>query len=67
MAKLVDVNGLKAVVQKINADTKDIRTLLAGKADGVHEHTAADVKFGDGKNRYDFKNYVDNKVDKYNK
>lgn len=24
-------------------------------------------KFGDGKNRYDFKNYVDNKVDKYNK
>ena len=50
MAKLVDVNGLKAVVQKINADTKDIRTLLAGKADGVHEHTAADVKFEDGKN-----------------
>ena len=50
MAKLVDVNGLKAVVQKINADTKDIRTLLAGKADGVHEHTAANVKFEDGKN-----------------
>ena len=50
MAKLVDVNGLKAVVQKINADTKDIRTLLAGKADGVHDHTAADVKFEDGKN-----------------
>ena len=50
MAKLVDVNGLKAVVQKINADTKDIRTLLAGKADGVHEHTATDVKFEDGKN-----------------
>ena len=50
MAKLVDVNGLKAVVQKINADTKDIRTLLAGKAEGVHEHTAADVKFEDGKN-----------------
>ena len=50
MAKLIDVNGLKAVVQKINADTKDIRTLLAGKADGVHEHTAADVKFEDGKN-----------------
>ena len=50
MAKLVDVNGLKAVVQKINADTKNIRTLLAGKADGVHEHTAADVKFEDGKN-----------------
>ena len=24
-------------------------------------------KFGDGKNRYDFKDYVDNKVDKYNK
>ena len=50
MAKLVDVNGLKAVVQKINADTKDIRALLAGKANGVHEHTAADVKFEDGKN-----------------
>ena len=50
MAKLVDVNGLKAVLQKINADTKNIRTLLAGKADGVHEHIAADVKFGDGKN-----------------
>ena len=50
MAKLVDVNGLKAVVQKINADTKDIRTLLAGKADSIHEHTAADVKFEDGKN-----------------
>ena len=50
MAKLIDVNGLKAVVQKINADTKDIRVLLAGKADGVHEHTAADVKFEDGKN-----------------
>ena len=50
MAKLVDVNGLKAVVQKINADTKDIRTLLAGKAEGVHEHTATDVKFEDGKN-----------------
>ena len=50
MAKLIDVNGLKAVVQKINADTKDIRTLLAGKADGVHEHTAANIKFDDGKN-----------------
>lgn len=50
MAKLIDVNGLKAVVQKINADTKDIRTLLAGKADAVHEHVAADVKFDDGKN-----------------
>ena len=50
MAKLVDVNGLKAVVQKINADTKDIRTLLAGKADSIHEHTAADVKFEDDKN-----------------
>ena len=24
-------------------------------------------KFGDGKSRYDFKDYVDNKVDKYNK
>ena len=50
MTKLVDVNGLRAVVQKINADTKDIRTLLAGKADGVHEHTAANIKFDDGKN-----------------
>ena len=50
MAKLVDVNGLKAVVQKINADTKDIRTLLAGKADATHEHVATDVKFDDGKN-----------------
>lgn len=50
MAKLIDVNGLKAVVQKINADTKDIRTLLAGKADAAHEHVAADVKFDDGKN-----------------
>ena len=50
MTKLIDVNGLRAVVQKINADTKDIRTLLAGKADGVHEHTAANIKFDDGKN-----------------
>ena len=50
MAKLIDVNGLKAVVQKINADTKDIRVLLAGKADVAHEHVAADVKFEDGKN-----------------
>ena len=50
MAKLIDVNGLKAVVQKINADTKDIRTLLAGKADAAHEHVAANVKFDDGKN-----------------
>lgn len=49
MAKLVDVNGLKAVVQKINADTKDIRTLLAGKADGVHEHAPESIKFSDGK------------------
>ena len=24
-------------------------------------------KFGDGKNRYDFKDYVDDKADKYNK
>ena len=50
MTKLVDVNGLRAVVQKINADTKDIRTLLAGKADATHEHVATDVKFDDGKN-----------------
>lgn len=50
MAKLIDVNGLKAVVQKINADTKDIRVLLAGKADVAHEHAAVDVKFDDGKN-----------------
>lgn len=50
MAKLIDVNGLKAVVQKINADTKDIRALIAGKADAVHEHAAANVKFDDGKN-----------------
>lgn len=50
MAKLIDVNGLKAVVQKINADTKDIRVLLAGKADVAHEHAAVNVKFDDGKN-----------------
>ena len=50
MTKLVDVNGLRAVVQKINADTKDIRTLLAGKADAAHEHVATNVKFDDGKN-----------------
>ena len=50
MAKLIDVNGLRAVVQKINADTKDIRVLLAGKADVAHEHAAVDVKFDDGKN-----------------
>ena len=49
MAKLVDVNGLRAVVQKINADTKDIRTLLEGKADGVHEHAPESIKFSDGK------------------
>ena len=49
MAKLVDVNGLKAVVQKINADTKDIRTLLAGKADAAHEHAPESIKFSDGK------------------
>ena len=50
MAKLVDVNGLRAVVQKINADTKDIRVLLAAKANATHEHAAANVKFEDGKN-----------------
>ena len=49
MAKLIDVNGLKAVVQKINADTKDIRTLLAGKADVAHEHAPESIKFSDGK------------------
>ena len=49
MAKLIDVNGLKAVVQKINADTKDIRTLLAGKADAAHEHAPESIKFSDGK------------------
>ena len=50
MAKLIDVNGLRAVVQKINADTKDIRVLLAAKANATHEHAAANVKFEDGKN-----------------
>ena len=49
MTKLIDVNGLRAVVQKINADTKDIRTLLEGKADGVHEHAPESIKFSDGK------------------
>lgn len=49
MAKLIDVNGLKAVVQKINADTKDIRTLLEGKAGAVHTHKPEDVVFSDGK------------------
>ena len=49
MAKLIDVNGLKAVVQKINADTKDIRILLAGKADAAHEHAPESIKFSDGK------------------
>ena len=49
MAKLIDVNGLKAVVQKINADTKDIRTLLADKADVAHEHAPESIKFSDGK------------------
>ena len=49
MAKLIDVNGLKAVVQKINADTKDIRALLEGKAGAVHTHKPEDVVFSDGK------------------
>ena len=49
MAKLIDVNGLKAVVQKINADTKDIRVLLTGKADVAHEHAPESIKFSDGK------------------
>ena len=50
MAKLIDVNGLRAVVAKINGDTKALKALIDGKANASHEHLAADVKFDDGKN-----------------
>ena len=50
MAKLIDVNGLRAVVAKINGDTKALKVLIDGKANASHEHVAADVKFDDGKN-----------------
>ena len=40
--KLIDFNGLKAVVEKIYADIKV-------KADAVHEHAPEDIKFTDGK------------------
>ena len=50
MAKLIDVNGLRAVVAKINGDTKALKALIDAKADATHEHVAADVKFEDGKN-----------------
>ena len=43
MQRLIDINGLKAVVQKINADIK-------AKAAAVHTHAPADVVFDDGKN-----------------
>ena len=49
MAKLIDVNGLRAVVAKINGDTKALKALIDGKANATHEHVAADVKFDDGK------------------
>ena len=49
MAKLIDVNGLRAVVAKINGDTKALKVLIDAKADAAHEHVAADVKFDDGK------------------
>lgn len=49
MAKLIDVNGLRAVVAKINGDTKALKVLIDGKANATHEHVAADVKFDDGK------------------
>ena len=49
MAKLIDVNGLRAVVAKINGDTKALKALIDGKANASHEHVAADVKFDDGK------------------
>lgn len=41
--RLIDFNGLKAVVEKIYADIKL-------KADAVHEHAPEDIKFSDGKN-----------------
>ena len=50
MAKLIDVNGLRAVVAKINGDTKALKVLIDGKANASHEHVAANVKFDDGKN-----------------
>ena len=50
MAKLIDVNGLRAVVAKINGDTKALKALIDAKANASHEHVAADVKFDDGKN-----------------
>ena len=50
MAKLIDVNGLRAVVAKINGDTKVLKVLIDAKADATHEHVAANVKFDDGKN-----------------
>ena len=50
MAKLIDINGLRAVVAKINGDTKALKVLIDGKANATHEHVAADVKFDDGKN-----------------
>ena len=40
--KLIDFNGLKAVVEKIYADIKL-------KADAVHEHAPENIKFTDGK------------------
>lgn len=49
MSRLIDVNGFKAVVQKINADTKDIRAKLDLKASAEHTHEAKDVLFDDGK------------------
>ena len=49
MAKLIDVNGLRAVVAKINGDTKALKALIDAKADASHEHLAANVKFDDGK------------------
>ena len=49
MAKLIDVNGLRAVVAKINGDTKALKALIDAKANVSHEHVAADVKFDDGK------------------
>ena len=50
MAKLIDVNGLRAVVAKINGDTKALKALIDAKANATHEHVAANVKFDDGKN-----------------
>ena len=44
--KLIDFNGLKAVVEKIYADIKV-------KADAVHEHAPKDIKFTDGKTLVD--------------